>query len=65
MAGTLKDASELHEYSMPWTPAGYVSAVYPPSAPSYPSPSAAAGGWASVARSILAPPWPTLQPEML
>ena len=53
--------SESYGYSMPWTPAGYVSAVHPPSAPSYPSPSAAAGGWASVARSILAPPWPTLQ----
>ena len=53
--------SEPHGYSMPWTPAGYVSAVHPPSAPSYPSPSAAAGGWASVAGSILAPPWPTLQ----
>ena len=53
--------SEPHGYSMPWTPAGYVSAVHPASAPSYPSPSAAAGGWASVAGSILARPWPTLQ----
>ena len=53
--------SEPHGYSMPWTPAGYISPVHPPSAPSYPSPSAAAGGWASVAGSILAPPWPTLQ----
>ena len=51
--------SEPHGYSMPWTPAGYVSAVHPPSAPSYPSPSAAAVGWASVAG--MAPPWPMLQ----